>query len=83
MRISVNGSGELTLEPSIERIGAHMHRAAAAGFGGYWLAQTGLVDALTMFVATADQSAGLELGTAVIPTFPRHPTARRWHFPPK
>jgi F420-dependent oxidoreductase-like protein len=74
MRISMNGSGELTLEPSIARIGAHIERAAGAGLGGYWLAQTGLVDALTMLVATADRST-LEVGTAVIPTFPRHPTA--------
>jgi F420-dependent oxidoreductase-like protein len=75
MRISVNGSGELTLEPSIARVGAHMERTVASGFSGYWLAQTGLVDALTVFVKTAEQSGDLELGTAVIPTFPRHPTA--------
>ena len=33
-----------------------------------------LVDALTVFPAVADAAPGLELGSAVIPTFPRHPT---------
>jgi 5,10-methylenetetrahydromethanopterin reductase len=75
MRISLNGSGEIAIEPRLSRVAAQLDRAVEAGFGGYWLAQTGLADALTMFVATAPHSGGVELGTAVIPTFTRHPSA--------
>jgi len=75
MRIAINGSGEQTIEPSVTRIGDHIERAAKAGFHGYWLAQTGLSDALLMLTANASRRGNLEVGTAVIPTFPRHPTA--------
>jgi F420-dependent oxidoreductase-like protein len=75
MRISLNGSGETAVQPSIPRVAAQLDRAVAAGFGGYWLQQTGLTDALTVFVATASHSNGIELGTAVVPTFTRHPSA--------
>lgn len=75
MRISLNGSGELARDPSLSAIGAAIERARGAGFGGYWLAQNGMVDALTALTANAAAAADLEVGTAVIPTFPRHPTA--------
>ncbi len=73
MRIAVNASGELP-HADIGRMREHAARAAEEGFHGWWLAQTGLVDALTVFPAVADSAPGLELGSAVIPTFPRHPT---------
>jgi hypothetical protein len=73
MRIAVNASAEL-LHADIGRLREHAARAAEDGFSGWWLAQTGLVDALTVFPAVADGAPGLEFGTAVVPTFPRHPT---------
>ena len=73
MRIAVNASAEL-LHADIGRLREHAARAAEDGFSGWWLAQTGLVDALTVFPAVADDAPGLEFGTAVVPTFPRHPT---------
>jgi hypothetical protein len=73
MRISLNGSGELAVKPSIEGVAAQLDAAVDAGFGGYWLAQTGLADALTVLVAAAGDRVGLEVGTAVVPTFPAIP----------
>ena len=74
MRIALNASAEL-LHADLGRLRDHAARAADDGFSGWWLAQTGLIDALTAFTAMADTAPGLEFGTAVIPTFPRHPTA--------
>ena len=73
MRIAVNASAEL-LHADIGRLREHAARTAEDGFSGWWLAQTGLVDALTVFPAVAADAPGLEFGTAVVPTFPRHPT---------
>ncbi|MED5396931.1 MAG: LLM class flavin-dependent oxidoreductase, partial [Actinomycetota bacterium] len=74
MRIALNASAEL-LHADLGRLREHAERAADDGFSGWWLAQTGLVDALTAFTALANTAPGLEFGTAVVPTYPRHPTA--------
>ena len=73
MRIALNASAEL-LHADLGRLRAHAAQAADDGFSGWWLAQTGLVDALTVFPAVAGSAPGIEFGTAVVPTFPRHPT---------
>lgn len=73
MRITINGSPSL-LAGSLDEVRAYARQAHADGFDGFWLAQTGLVDALSAFCALADDTGSMELGTAVVPTFPRHPT---------
>ena len=40
-----------------------------------WLAQIFGADALTMMAVAGAQMPGIEFGTAVVPTYPRHPTA--------
>jgi len=74
MRISINGSATMVF-PSVPNALADLKATKAEGFDGYWLAQVGLGDALTVFAAAGDDIGGMEVGTAVIPTFPRHPTA--------
>ena len=74
MNIGINGSA-LLARPSIEAIVAHARRAADEGFRSYWLAQGGPVDALTLIALAARQAPGIEFGTAVVPTYPRHPSA--------
>jgi F420-dependent oxidoreductase-like protein len=73
VRIAINASAEL-MHADVGRLKEHAAAAAEDGFSGWWLAQTGLIDALTVFPAVADAAPGIEFGTAVIPTFPRHPT---------
>lgn len=48
---------------------------AERGAGSVWLAQIFGADALTMLAVAGAQLPGIELGTAVVPTYPRHPTA--------
>jgi F420-dependent oxidoreductase-like protein len=75
MRIGINGSALLMQKPSLEALAEHASEAAAAGFASYWLAQGGAIDALTALAFAAPRAPGIELGIAVIPTYPRHPTA--------
>jgi 5,10-methylenetetrahydromethanopterin reductase len=74
MKIGINGSG-LLAKPNLDTMVADIAKAEEAGLASYWLAQTGLVDALTVFSVAAASTSSIELGTAVIPTWPRHPQA--------
>lgn len=74
MRISINGSSQL-LNADVDGLVAHAVQADADGMAGWWLAQTGLVDALTVLAAAGPQTSHIELGTAVNATFPIHPSA--------
>ncbi len=47
--------------------------AEEAGFASYWVAQVGLIDALTLLGAHGATGSPMELGTAVISTWERHP----------
>jgi 5,10-methylenetetrahydromethanopterin reductase len=49
--------------------------AEAAGVSSYWVAQVGLIDALTVIAAHGETGASMELGTAVVSTWERHPHA--------
>lgn len=54
-----------------------VERAAAAeeaGFASAWLPQVGTVDALMTLALAGRATTTIELGTAVTPTYPRHPT---------
>jgi F420-dependent oxidoreductase-like protein len=46
---------------------------AEAGFASFWLPQIFGVDALTALAIIANDAPDIELGTAVVPTYPRHP----------
>ena len=50
-----------------------LRAAEAAGFSSYWVAQVGLIDALTLLGAHGDTGSPMALGTAVISTWERHP----------
>jgi F420-dependent oxidoreductase-like protein len=50
-------------------------RAAAAGFETGWLANIFGLDAVTAIAVAGRAVPGIHLGTAVVPTFPRHPHA--------
>lgn len=74
MRIGINGTA-LVAKASVAAVVAHAQQAEADGFSAYWLAEhpSGGFDALTVLGIVGQSVHGLELGTAVIPTYPRHP----------
>ena len=53
--------------------------AESAGFDSFWTPQISGVDALTMLALSAQNTQTIEVGTAVVPTYPRHPTALAQH----
>ena len=59
-------------------VAERLHRISAAeedGFDSYWLPQHFGVDMLTVIAMAGMQTSRIELGTAVVPTYPRHPVA--------
>jgi len=50
-----------------------IQRAADDGFASAWLSNIFGLDALTALAVAGSQVQGIELGTAVVPTYPRHP----------
>lgn len=72
MDIGINGSG-LLANPALGTLTADIVSAEADNFASYWLAQTGGVDALTVFAAHGTSGSQMKLGTAVIPTWTTHP----------
>ena len=72
MRIGINGSDKL-LRPDIDEMLGDIEASEKSGFATYWLAQTGLVDALGVLALAGPRTSSIELGTAVVPTWTRHP----------
>jgi 5,10-methylenetetrahydromethanopterin reductase len=61
------GPGALT------RLRDQLQRAADDGFASAWISNIFGLDALTALAVAGSQVAGIELGTAVVPAYPRHP----------
>jgi 5,10-methylenetetrahydromethanopterin reductase len=74
MRIGVSladpqGPGALNL------LRDQIRRAADEGFSSAWIANIFGLDALTALAVAGSQVPDIELGTAVVPVYPRHPAA--------
>lgn len=54
---------------------SRVETVAAAGFSSAWAPQIFGLDALTALAVAGSRVASIELGTAVVPTYPRHPSA--------
>ena len=74
MRIGINGTA-LVGKASVAAVVEHARAAERDGFSSYWLAEhpTGGFDALTVLGLVGQAVESIELGTAVVPTYPRHP----------
>lgn len=72
MRIGLNGSGRM-LVSGVAGVLEDMTAAEVAGFSTYWVAQVGLIDALTVIGAHGDTRSDMRIGTAVVSTWERHP----------
>lgn len=72
MRIGINGSGRM-LTHGVSGVLDQITAAESDGFASYWVAQVGLVDALTLLGAHGHTDSTMALGTAVISTWERHP----------
>jgi len=69
MRISIFGGEQPTLDAAVEAAG----QVEAEGFHGFHVPQIFGLDALTTLAVVGRQVPRIELGTGVVPTYPRHP----------
>ncbi len=73
MRIGINGSSLIAIGAPLAQMADHAAEAEAQGFASYWVAQLAVPDALTLIATMGARTSTIEMGTAVIPTWPRHP----------
>lgn len=75
------GIGEIALgqaegmQLGLPALTAEARRAEQEGFASVWLANINAFDALTVLTVIGLNTERIALGTAVVPTFPRHPFA--------
>jgi F420-dependent oxidoreductase-like protein len=75
MKIGI-GIGDIAGAPAdIDGLIAQAKRAEADGFASGWFANIFGIDAIMAAAICGRETTRIELGTAVVPTFPRHPTA--------
>ena len=72
MRIGISHS-EPTGPDALNGLRDQLQRAADDGFASAWVSNIFGLDALTALAVAGSQVPGIELGTAVVPTYPRHP----------
>ncbi len=72
MRIGIFGGGVAERE-GIEGLVAAVAEAEEQGFDSFWLEQIFGYDALTALAVAGTSTSTIGLGTAVVPTYPRHP----------
>jgi 5,10-methylenetetrahydromethanopterin reductase len=79
MRIAI-GIGDIAGRPvPVDELIAETRRAEQDGFASAWFANTFGIDALTAVALIGRETARIGLGTAVAPTFLRHPVAMAQH----
>src|SRR5881628_2500981 len=75
MKIGI-GIGDIAGAPAgVDGLIAQAKRAEADGFASGWFANIMGMDAIMAAALCARETKRIELGTAVMPTFPRHPHA--------
>jgi len=72
MRIGIF-AGDVAARGGAEEVLADARQAAEDGFPSFWLPQIFGLDAITMAGVIAREVPDIEIGTAVVPTYPRHP----------
>jgi F420-dependent oxidoreductase-like protein len=75
MRIGI-GLGDIGNQPAgVDDVVAQAKRAEADGFASGWFANIFSIDAIMAAALCGRETSRIELGTAVVPTYPRHPVA--------
>lgn len=67
--VGLGARAERTISGLIDRAG----EVERVGFDSLWMPAAFSFDAITALVAVGRETSRIELGTAVVPTFPRHP----------
>ena len=73
MRIGIM-SGHGRQDEGVETLISKARDLEARGFPSLWFGNIFAIDAMTVIALIGRETTSIELGTAVVPTFPRHPT---------
>lgn len=73
MRIGIHVTPSGRAANAIDELIGAAREAAEAGLAGFWVPQLFDIDALTALSVIGREVPGIALGTAVVPTYPRHP----------
>ena len=60
-------------DQALAKLADQLRRAADDGFASAWMSNIFGLEALTSLAVAGSQVPGIELGTAVVPAYPRHP----------
>ena len=60
-------------DQALAKLADQLRQAADDGFASFWMSNIFGLEALTSLAVAGSQVPGIELGTAVVPTYPRHP----------
>src|SRR6266567_138010 len=74
MRIGIS-LNDPTGPDALNKVRDQLRQAADQGFASAWMSNIFSLDALTALAVAGSQVPGIEVGTAVVPTYPRHPAA--------
>ena len=75
MRIGIMSTAVQNPEAGLDAVVAEAKKAEADGFHTLWAPHIMGFDAMTALAIAGRETSRIELGTAVVPTFPRHPHA--------
>jgi F420-dependent oxidoreductase-like protein len=75
MRIGVIGGVTAGEDGSLDAVVASARELEARGFATLWMPNIFGLDAITTQAVVGRETERIELGTAVVPSYPRHPTA--------
>lgn len=73
MRIGINSGAASGPETTIAGLVERAQKLEALGFDCFWMANLFGLDAMTALAVVGQQTERIALGTAVVPTYPRHP----------
>jgi F420-dependent oxidoreductase-like protein len=73
MRIGINAGATSGPDASLDGVVKVARDSEKRGFHAIWMAQFFSMDALTALAVVGRETSTIELGTAVLPTYPRHP----------
>ena len=74
MRIGVYGGNVRRGKPLTSLVDEIVEKEQE-GFQSYWMPQVHMFDALTVIALAGQATSTIEMGTAVVPSYPRHPNA--------
>ncbi len=75
MRIGLMIGATPGSDPSLEGVIRFSREAETSGFDNLWMANVFGFDAITTLALIGRETSRIGLGTAVVPTYPRHPSA--------